>query len=315
MRWIALLLLAACEKDGADDPPADDTDPVDTDTVDTVDDGTVELEEVITVTEVSPGDLTCAGGDPATWAAPAIGAGCVEPVPLQGTIEDFQSGDAVEGMQVEIFLGDDPDAAADFTATSDASGTVTGGDIPTCTPFSSRATNGADPDAPPALQMHWSEAHTSPMNAFFNSVDSGTLSLMSALLGVTADSNLGFSAGTIYGCDADRTPLAGAQVVLRSADGTYPSGQNIHYFIEDFPAREETQTSADGLFLIVNVPPGAYTIEAWAVASAGAAPSLIASTTTRLYAGSLTVTDMYAGDADGVVLPSSCYAECPPLGL
>jgi hypothetical protein len=311
--WWMVLALGACE--GGKGEAVDDTDetPAETDGEETDVPATVELTDVITITTQTTADMTCIPTGGAPWPTQTVDPTCVELVPLQGEIEDFQSGDAAAEMSVELFFSDVPEGTPDVSATSDLSGVVTGGDVPTCTPWASRATNPNDHEAPPAIQMHWSEPHETPMNAFFNSVGSGTLTLMSALLGVDPDITRGFAAGTIYGCDADRTPVAGAQVILRAEDGTYPGGQIIHYFLEEFPARETTETSADGLFLLINVPPGAYTIEAYAVLTPGGAPELIAKTPLRLYAGSLTVADVYSGDDDGVVLPDSCTAPCAPF--
>ena len=224
--------LCACA--GGKDP-ADDTDaPAETDAEDTDVPATVELSDVITVTATTPNDMTCVPEDGTSWQLQTVDPSCVESVPLQGEIEDFQSGDAAPDMAVEIFFGDVPEGTADVNATSDVHGVVTGGDVPTCTAWASRATNPNDHEAPPAIQMHWSESHKTPMNAFFNSVNSGTLTLMSVLLGVDPDTTKGFAAGTIYGCDAGHTPVAHAQVVLRSQDGTYPGGQIVHYFVEEF---------------------------------------------------------------------------------
>lgn len=310
-RALILLALFACNAGGDDTETTDDTTET-TDSVDTTPAGPA-LEDLIHVTTPATGDLTCAPGADGVWGSRTVDPSCITPVPLAGTIEDFQSGDPVGGLTVELFFSDAPVGEPSVTATSDADGLVTGGDVPTCTPWTSRAFDPADPEMPPALQMHWSESHKTPMNAFFNSVDKNTLALMNALLGVTPDLTQGFAAGTIYACGADHPPLAHAQVVLRKADGTLLADQNVRYFIEELPARDATETSEDGLFLAVNVPPGAYTIEAYAVLAEGEAPTLIAITGTQLLAGSFTVSDVYSGDDDGVVLPESCYAPCDPL--
>jgi hypothetical protein len=311
---LVLILAAACspvEDDGGVDTDTDVA--ADTDTTADTDDptgGTVELDEIITVTEPAVGDFTCVPDDGTSWWTQQVDPSCVESVPLRGKIEDFQTGDAAVGMNVEIWFDDHLVGDPDVQATSDVDGIVTGGDVPTCSPFASRATNPSDPGAPPAIQMHWSESHKTPMDAFFNSVDSSTLGLMSALLGTTPDTTRAFAAGTIYGCDAGHEPVEGVQVILRSPDGTYTADQTIHYFVDEFPSRTQPQTSEDGLFLIVNVPPGDYTIEAYAVLAAGEAPTLIAKTETTLLAGALTVADVYSGNGTGVVLPESCTAPC-----
>jgi hypothetical protein len=150
------------------------------------------------------------------------------------------------------------------------------------------------------------------MDAYFNSVDSSTLGVMGALLGTAPDPRFGFAAGTIYGCDEGHEPVENVQVVLRDANGELPGDQKIHYFLDEYPSRTQPATSEDGLFLVVDVPPGEYTVEAYAVLAEGEAPTLIAKTTTMVFAGALSVADVYSGNGTGVVLPASCTASCAP---
>lgn len=306
--WI-LALLAGCNPSGSTDDTDTDTDVADTDVVA---DGLV-LEDVITVSTPPIGDFTCLP-EPGMWNTQMIDPSCQFDVPIEGRAEDFESGDGVGGLKVELWLSDNLSGTADVTMTSDIDGNVTGGNAPTCTPWTSRVSS-TDGDTLPTIQEHWSDGPSSPMGAYFNSVSSSTLALMTTLLSVTPDPALGVIAGTAYDCGGGGgdSLAENIQVIVRAADGTYPSSQAIHYFFAEIPSRAATATSEDGLWLIANVPPGDAFIEAYAAVDDGEPPRLIGQTKVQVFAGSLIIADMYTGSGDGVHLPASCTLGCAAL--
>ncbi|MCB9663479.1 MAG: hypothetical protein H6732_05185 [Alphaproteobacteria bacterium] len=316
MRLLApLLLLAACstatDKDA--DTDAVDTDAVDSDTADTADTDaepdTLDPAEAITVSEVPVGELSClpAAG---TWLTQTVDASCIKTVPVQGEVTDFESGDGVDGLTVEMFFGDEITGTPDITMTSADGGKVSGASAPTCTAWASRVTLPGDADTKPAIQFHWSEPFADPMDSFYNSVDAGTIQLISALLGIELDATKGVVAGTAYDCGGEGSEFQGVQVLARNAAGVYPASQQPRYFLDEFPSRVATATSEDGLWLIGGLEPGDYVVEMWAVPAAGQAARVIGQTKLEVFADSLTIADVYTGSEDGVVFPDECTAPC-----
>lgn len=307
--WILALLVGCSSKDGTADDTDADTDVVDTDTSG---DGLV-LEDVINVATAPVGDFTCLP-EPGMWNTQMIDPSCIMDVPIEGRVDDFESGDGVGDLTVEIWLSDTLSGTADVSMTSDAEGNVSGGNAETCTPWTSRVVS-PDAETIPTIQEHWSDGPGSPMGAYFNSVSTSTLALMTTLLGVTPDPTLGVIAGTAYDCGGGGGDALAEniQVIVRAADGTYPGSQDIRYFVDEFPNRTQTATSADGLWLIANVPPGDVLIEAYAAMEDGQPPRLIAQTKAQIFAGSLIVADIYTGSGDGVHMPASCTLGCVTL--
>lgn len=303
--WLLALLAGCSTKDGTGDTDVD-TDAADTDS----NGGGLVLADVITVSTPPVGDFTCLPA-PGTWNTQTIDPSCVADVPIMGRVEDFESGDGVGDLNVELWLGDNLTGAADVTMTSDGDGNVSGGNAPTCTPWTSRVTS-TDDSTLPTIQEHWSDGPGSPMGAYFNSVSGSTLALMTTLLGVTPDPALGVIAGTAYDCGGEGgdSLAENIQVIVRAADGSYPISQDIRYFVDEFPNRQQTATSADGLWMIANIPPGDVVIEAYAATDEGQPARLIAQTKAQVFAGSLIISDIYTGSEDGVHLPASCTVNC-----
>jgi hypothetical protein len=303
--WLFAILAACSTKDGNGDTDVD-TDAGDTDV--TVDGLT--LTDVITVSTPPVGDFTCLPA-PGTWLTQTIDPSCIVDVPIQGRVEDFESGDGVGDLTVELWLSDNLSGTADVSMTSDGDGNVSGGNAPTCTPWTSRVTS-ADDSTLPTIQEHWSDGPGTPMGAYFNSVSSSTLALMTTLLGVTPDPAMGVIAGTAYDCGGEGgdSLAENIQVIVRAADGSYPNTQDIRYFVDEFPNRQQTATSADGLWMIANIPPGDVVIEAYAAPEAGQPARLIAQTKAQVFAGALIISDVYTGSEDGVHLPASCSVDC-----
>jgi hypothetical protein len=148
------------------------------------------------------------------------------------------------------------------------------------------------------------------VDTFFNSVSIATYALMPAILQLEPDPAKGILAGTAYDCGGEGSLLENAQVIIRSEDGSYPLGQEVRYFREEFPNKDQPATSADGLWMAINVPAGPHVIELWAVVESGE-PQLVATTPVDVVGDGITVTDLYTGDDDGVVFDEACLSACP----
>lgn len=292
------LSLAACDtedKDGA----ADDTAA-----------GADKFSETITLDTESPGNLSCfaAGAD---WLSETPDASCQVTAPISGKVEDFEDGYGVEDATVEIYYSDTVTGTPDSTMTTDSDGIADGGEAPTCTPVSYKVYT--DPDLEESKVTI--EAHQiydplgkgeAVIDGEFNSVSTDTYNIIPALLGISVDPEMGIIAGTAYDCDG--TELEGVQVIARAEDGSYPEDQETRYFIDDFPNRDQPYTSEDGLWIVINVPPGRLTIEMWALQ--GEELVQIGATELDVIADSINISNIKVGYGDGVFYPSDCLSAC-----
>lgn len=285
-----------CTKSGTDDSGTDDS--------------TAEVDvfgENIFVTESPVGDLGCYAGDGA-WLSQSPDPSCAVDLAFTGEIEDFETGDNVDDCDLQLFFDDTyEEGGADYQTTSDASGAVAG-TLKTCTPTTYRTTKD------PALELTQVtiQAHevfgfsTSTADVTFNSVSSATYNVIPSLLGVSVKAGFGIVAGTAYDCNED--PLQNAQVVVKDADGNYPEDQRIHYFVDEFPNRNQKWTSEDGLWVAVNIPPGEVTVEMYTWD--GAAYVLQGTTALTIVPDSINIANAFTGYDGGVVYPDSCLSAC-----
>lgn len=303
MRWALLwsgLAVGCGGKEADDDSTAPTTTPP----------ATLDRAEVITVTTPLIGDSSCfdPGG---TWGAQTVDPTCQDLVDVTGDVEDFQSGDGVANAQIELFYADRLGETPDAVIVADVFGVVNGPAAYTCSAFTARITVPGDPPTTKTtVQQHWTENADTPMDTFFNSVSVSTALLMPAVLQLEPDPTRGVVAGTAYTCAGEGNLLENAQVIVRSVDGYYPAGQEIRYFFEEFPTNNQPATSADGLWIAINVPAGPHVVELWGVVGSGE-PQLIAETPVDVVADGITVADIYLGDDDGVKFDAACLSACP----
>jgi hypothetical protein len=259
--WLCLVLLASCGgRKGGSSAAAD----VDEDggtnaseTYETQDD----LSGFIYVDTAPIGDLECfapgydAQGD---WNDSARDARLdtskvVADTLYTGAVIDFESDDPVPEALVEIYDANMISGTPQQAMVADENGEVTG-TTTTCTPFAYRVSTdpalGTTKDTMEVSQVPSATASQQD----FNSVSVATYSVIPALLGVSLDEDKGVVAGTAYDCAG--IAFEGAQVVIRDADGGVPSSLVVKYFVGDFPNRNQEWTSADGLWVAINVPEG-----------------------------------------------------------
>ena len=227
---------------------------------------------------------------------------------MNGTVEDFQTGDSVEELKVEIFQRNEVAGVPDFTGETDINGVVSTA-MPTCAPFTYQVQdpNPAADQTRRTIQAHnvLAYATTSTVNFGLNSVSSSTYALIPAIFGVNPAPGLGIVAGRTYDCDEDN--LEGMQVVVKTSEGQIPAGMLSGYFVDEFPSKEQLETSADGLWLLMDVPPGMMTVEGYVYN--GSSYDLVATTEIEVLADSINIASLYAGLSDGVKYPSTCLEE------
>jgi protocatechuate 3,4-dioxygenase beta subunit len=274
--------------------------------------GSVTFDDFINTTATPEGDFTgfeggydAAGG----WVDQGTpDASCQVERNVDGKVEDFESENGVPEATVEIWYADAVDGVPDVTMTSDSSGAITGGPAKVCLPVTYKAATDPDlDDTKPTFESHLVFAYTDgSIDEFFNSVAKSTYQLIPSLLGISVDPERGTAAGTVFDVNGD--PVKGAQVIVTKADGSLPNDTVVKYFVDDFPNRDQPETSEDGLWVAVNIPPGDWQIDAWVSDGAGS-HILMGRTTVTIFADSINIGNIHVG-YDGVKYPESCLSSC-----
>ena len=262
--------------------------------------------EFVYVTEAPVGELTCfEGGFEAQgeWVVQSPLAEKQQEVSFAGQVIDFETDDPVEEATVEIFTANVVYGAPDLTVESDSSGSVSG-NIPTCSPYSYRVST--DPvleETKVTIESNQIDGFDTTASPEFNSVSRATYMVIPSLLGVSPDTDKGIVAGTAYDCTGDQ--IAGAQIVIRDADGNIPESLVMKYFVDDFPNRNQEWTSEDGLWVAINVPVGEWNVEMY-VADGSGGHLLMATSVVNVQADSINISSVYTSSGNGLWFPSSC---------
>ena len=292
---LLLALLAGC-------PGADDTG----DTDDTnAGPGPGDFAYYIDVEQAPVGDLACftPGG---AWLTQDVDESLQITETHTQRVEDFEKETAVTEATVDVWHDDVAEGAPDESKHVDNSGNVAF-DLTSCAPFSYRATTPVELDE----TVDTYEAHqifppvAAAVSNPYNSVSKTTFNVIPGLLGVSVIPGQSIIAGTVFDCAGE--PVEGAQVVVKVGD-TIPDDLVVKYFVDEFPFRDQLYTSADGLWVAINVPPGDVTVEAYVSDGAGG-HSMIGATTLTSYADSINISNITTGFGDGVVYPDACLAS------
>ena len=270
-----------------------------------------DIADYINVTDAPVGDLTCFS------AASGLGqevaaAGCVGERQMSGMVSDFQEGDPVDEAKVELFFGDSITASSppDAVYESDPNGLFTGS-VMACQPFTYRvSTDAALELTKVTIESHDvmpNEGPTIAVSHELNSVSSVTYALIPNLLGLSPDVTKGIVAGRAYDCKQEN--LQGLQVVVHDGAGNIPEGVVVKYFVDEFPSRAQASTSEDGLWIIMDVPEGTWTVDGYVADGAGG-HSKVASTQLRVIADSINISSIYTGLSDGIKMPEKCLTAC-----
>lgn len=251
----AAALAAACGGDG--DPPVPDAPPA-------VDIGfnkpTASLKANVNEMEVGPADLSCLGApadDPPTTVA----------VELATTVRDFQNSTTpVPNAVVTAFRNADVGQVFD-TKTADGDGKVTI-DIPIgVARFGFKMT---DPSSLDTLLLNQKVAPDEPMQMLgsINTVSQTTATLLPALINKNRTPGTGVLAGAMRDCQ--RREISNFIATVSSTRGTvtHLPGADAYYFDPQggLPVRHNQRgaASADGLFLIIQIPVAATAfVQVW----------------------------------------------------
>lgn len=297
------LLLTAC------DPSQDGPNPDDTGTPD----GGHPFEYFVYTQDVWVGETdTCLDG---VRAAAVADPSCQADITLDGVVEDFQEGDGVPEADVEVWADDDISGGATATTAADDAGnfTIT---APSCTPFAYGTSTPPDwfetKDTYEVHQVYGYES-TGTTTAQFNSVSEATSRLIPGLIGVEwEEDTTGIIAGTAYDCA--QNPIQNAQIYIHDAEGNGPGAGEVFYFSisgdSSLPTSrdQQPQTNTDGLWVAVNIPAGTWTVEMYGWD--GSANVLLGTTVLQILIGSVNISNIYAGDLDGIYYPDSCLTTC-----
>ena len=292
-RFISILALAACN--GTDTAETGDTDTEDTNQ------GPAVFEDFINTTTSPIGDLTCVPGD-GTWITQTVDAALQVSGPHTLTVLDFESDVPLAEANVDVWYEDDATGIPDTSGVSDDAGEVSL-TVPECTAISYKTWT--DPELEITRDTYEAHQIFAPGDAFdgsLNSVSDTTYKIIPGLLGLPIEDGAGIIAGTVYGCNDE--PIEHAEVVVKNADGTIPPTLRVKFFVDDFPNRDQPDTSADGLWVAVNVPPGLVTVEAYTWN--GTEHVLQGTSVVRSYPDSINIGNIYTGFDSGVKYPAEC---------
>ena len=300
---LATLVLAACSGDDGGNKDGDPTSPED------------RFAAFINATEEVTGSF--AGFTPSedpTWLEQSVNPVTQSAFSINGLVQDFEEETPVAGASVALYTDDGVDTPDD-SATADVNGRVS---IPglSCTPATYRVTSEGGPIATKttfkAHQVYPFPVGTTIDDAVFTSVSDVTYQLIPGILGIEVQSDLAIIAGTAFDVtrdpsaspDDDAGKIEGAQIVVYDAEGNIPDTLTVNYFIENFPVRDQEATSADGLWVAANVPPGDLTVEMWGVV--GGELVKLGATQLKSEADSINISNVYSGYGDGVKYPATC---------
>lgn len=284
-----------------------------TDAVDTGD-GSSERTESYFINTTVPfeGDNTCQGAD----------FGTIDPakqvnVTFNGEVHDFQTEDEVPEATVKTWLQDDINLAADDEIEAGSSGEFTT-TLPVCTPIAYGTFTPPEwEETVDTFEVHqiFGYDEDGVVDEWVNSVSVATSKIIPSVIGIQWDESTGIVAGTAYDCatgtDGEVEFFGNAQVLIRDADGNIPQTADIFYFDDfDLPTSHEKKSAVNpvnGLWVAVNVPVGTWIVEMKGFN--GTDYDLLGSTVLEIRAGSVNISNIYAGKTDGISYPPSCLAE------
>jgi hypothetical protein len=230
-------------------------------------------------------------------------------------VKDFEREDeVVDDATVSLWYDDAAVGAPDAIAVSDDEGLMSI-DGPSCQPVTYKVNT--DPgrqqtrDTYKAHQI-WTTPPAGNIDAEFISVSEATYLVIPSILGQDVLPGMAIIAGTAADCtravdaskDDDGGKVEGVQVIVYDADGNIPENLVVKYFVEDFPDRKQKYTSADGLWVAVNVPPGPLRVEMWGWVDG--ARKLLGASELVSYPDSINIANVFAGYGSGVKYPDTC---------
>ncbi len=182
-----------------------------------------------------------------------------EDIVLTGTVEDFQSHDALPGAEITLFGDGGITSTALATATADDDGkyslTLPAGQ--TLWAFQLKYEDSLDTYT---LNEYFSDGGAE-QSTVIDSVSVSTAQALPAFIGVTRTPGLGIISGSIRDCDGNR--VKGAVVTVSSTeDRATPVEGSVGYYFSalttSLPVRHSQQASTndDGVFVVIELPEG-----------------------------------------------------------
>ena len=296
-----------CEGDADTDADSDTDADADSDSDSDADaDQGRRFDHFVDTTDAYIGDTTCLGDDP-----PQPDEACHEVMTVSGSVRDFQDNDVVADADVAWWTDDDPSGAADAQSTTNSSGQFSLSAW-ACQPMAVRTSTPPEwEQTVDTLRQHtvygWeSDGKISVVAASFGE---STARLIPALVGDAWDRASGLISGIVVDCAGDA--VENAQIFVHDAGGDGASDMEVYYFDDDtLPAAHDDQpdSSDNGLWVAINVPPGEWTADAWGWD--GGEYVLLGSTPLLATAGAATILEIVAGQDDGIDWPASCTDAC-----
>lgn len=225
--------------------PSDDTSEPSDDTGDTEPPDDTEPPEGLTVDASPSGDISCFTGELESHTV----LDTSDDVVVNVRVQDWETRDGVENPSLTIW-----ESGSELgTAEGDDDGSVGQLQLPICkTLLVAAETDPAlDETIPTFSTRMFSDADT---DWTIPSLSSTTYNIIPGLLGVTIAEDKGLVLGQIHGCDGE--PLDHVEVRFRA-------GGDSHYFVSEFPNRDQHWTSEDGWFALTNAPPERGSLQAW----------------------------------------------------
>jgi hypothetical protein len=187
-------------------------------------------------------------------------------------LEDFETDALVEGAMIDLFLDNIVDDTPDGTiGPTNASGEFAGvADLPARGKIAYRVHAGALPggDVRQTIEYDVEIPEADGGRVRMLSVADSTYTLIVSILGIIPDADHGIIAGEFQDCAASAQSVEGIVVRMLNAAGDDCHELNqrecySRYFVDSFPSRPENQaySSADGLYGLVQVPPGEWMLE------------------------------------------------------
>ena len=263
------------------------------------------FDSIVYVDTPPTGDMSCfAEGYSDSWAEQSVGAEVVTDISIAGSVIDFETDEPVADASIEVFYSNTVYGAPDQSYTSDGAGNFSG-TVPSCTPYAYRVSTDPDLGATKVTIESSQIDGLTATSSEYNSVSIDTYNVIPALLGISPDIDKGIVAGTAYDCAGE--PLEFAQIVVTDAEGNIPESEVVRYFVDSFPSRLQEWTSEDGLFVVVNIPQGDWTVNMYVSDGAGG-HLLMAQSPVKVFADSINISSVYTSFGDGVRYPESCLA-------
>jgi hypothetical protein len=299
---LSLLALPACDGGSDDGSGSGDGDA----------DNLRDESYFLNTTTVYSGSTECQGGDFGT-----VDPAKQQSVTFNGEVHDFQTEDEVPDSTVKFWLGDDINATPDDEQTADSNGAFTT-ILPTCTPIAYGTFTPADwEETVDTYEVHqiYPYKEEGGYGEWVNSVSQATSKIIPSVIGIQWDTSTGIIAGTAFDCEdgteGETKYYGNAQVILHDAEGNIPQTADVFYFDDyDLPTSKDKQADVNplnGLWVAVNIPVGTWIVEMRGYN--GSDYDLLGSTVLEIKAGSVNISNIYAGHGDGISYPASCLAQ------